>query len=162
MNRRSVIGSIVAGAVVFSAGCLSRNDADNGDGSNDTDGGGDSDGSNGQADPDEDWRDDVSFEGAVDREVYVGGRRYDFTPGSEDPIRVEEGETVGIGFTSLDHGYHAGHGIEIPAFGVSLSATVGSVDSGTFSADETGEFEAYCNVPCSDGHSRMTGTVVVE
>lgn len=109
---------------------------------------------------DEGWEADVVFED-VDREVYVEGKRYEFTPGSEEPIRVEAGETVGLAFTSVDNGYEGGHGLAIPEYDIDLRAQIRGVDSTTFVAETVGEFELFCSVYCSEGHHGMTGTIEV-
>lgn len=109
----------------------------------------------------ETWHDRVAFED-VDREVYVEAERYRFLPGTERPIRVHRAERVGIAVTALDHGYHSGHGLYVPAFDVDLQALPGGAASTTFLADESGEFEIACDVYCGAGHEEMNGTLVVE
>ena len=108
-----------------------------------------------------DWASEVQF-GDVDEEVYVEGRRYVFTPGSNEPITVSAGETIGFAFSSIDDGYNAGHGIGIDAYGVDLRTVVNGVEWTEFTAETAGEFEMYCNVYCSEHHHEMVGTFIVE
>lgn len=108
-----------------------------------------------------DWADAVEF-GDVDVEVYVEGRRYVFTPGSDEPITVSAGDAIGFAFSSIDDGYNAGHGIAIDAYGVDLRTVVNGVEWTEFTADTAGEFEMYCNVYCSEHHHEMVGTLIVE
>ncbi|WP_331235034.1 cupredoxin domain-containing protein [Natronorarus salvus] len=108
------------------------------------------------------WHSRVDFEGDVDQEIYVEARSYEFSPGSDEPVTVSLDDQVGLAMTSLDDGYHMGHGFGIETYGVEVEATRGAVDSTVFLADEPGEFEIRCTVPCSDGHTGMTGTFLVE
>lgn len=107
------------------------------------------------------WEDDVEFGEEVDEAVFVEASSYEFTPGSDDPIEVSHGATVGIAMLSTDNGYHAGHGLAIDHYQVNLSALVDQVDTVVFDADTAGEFHVWCSVPCSDGHHGMTGTFIV-
>lgn len=110
----------------------------------------------------DDWRDDVTFADA-DREVYVEAERFQFVPGTGEPIRVGVDETVGLALRSTDGGYHdGGHGLSIPAYEVGLRAPPSTVDAATFRVSEAGEFAFHCSVYCGGGHEEMGGTLLVE
>lgn len=147
MHRRSAIEAIGGTVIGAIAGCLELG-ADEGT-------------ERTSATSREGWKGDVSFSD-VDAEVYVEARSFYFSPGTETPVVVTAGETVGLAFTSLDSGYHSGHGLGIEAFGIALQAPLNYVESTTFTPDRVGEFEIRCTVYCGSGHDDMTGRFVVE
>lgn len=107
MHRRSAIEAIGGTAIGAIAGCLELGTDEGTERTSTT--------------PREGWKGDVSFSD-VDAEVYVEARSFYFSPGTETPVVVTAGETVGLAFTSLDSGYHSGHGLGIEAFGIALQA----------------------------------------
>ena len=108
----------------------------------------------------------------VDREVTVEMESFKLIPGSthkgEDPLVVQQGQTIRLRATATDNGLGSGHGLAIDAFGVNLApVTKDQEQTATFTAEEAGEYEMYCSVQCSQpgagsGHEGMTGTLVVE
>lgn len=107
--------------------------------------------------------------GDVDREIYVEADSFSFTPGSDEPIVVQQGETIEMTATALDNGIGQGHGLGIIGY---PDATLEPLykdeeKTTTFVADEAGEFQMYCTIQCSQpnagqGHSNMLGTFIVE
>lgn len=106
--------------------------------------------------------DEGDLRGDADRVIEVLGKRYEFTPGTDEPIIAERGEDLYLSFRSLDDGYHDGHGLAIDWYGIDLKAQEGKEDSTVFTADTAGEFEVRCSMYCGEGHPTMTGTFVVE
>ena len=148
MDRRTFLQYGSAGLIVGLAGCLvDVLDDDEPDKPSDADIPG--------------WAAEVDF-GDVDQEVYVEGRRYEFTPGTDEPVVVSAGDTIGFAYSSRDDGYHAGHGVGITELGIDLQTTVNGVEWTTFTPEQTGEFDMICTVPCSDNHYEMVGTLLVE
>lgn len=102
------------------------------------------------------------------RRIDVVMRSFEFEPGSDDPIVVQQGQTIKLCTTSEDDGIGAGHGLGIPAYDVNLAPVVEGVEKcTTFTADEAGEFRIECTVQCSQpgagsGHEDMIGTFIVE
>lgn len=76
-----------------------------------------------------------------------------------EEIRVKEGTKVEIMLRSVT-GTHA---LAIPDFGVkSRVIDAGESDAVEFVADKKGEFSFKCAVFCGEGHSGMTGKLIVE
>ena len=53
------------------------------------------------------------------------------------------------------------HGFAIDVFGVNQRINPMQVTTIKFTASKTGEFVAYCSVPCGEGHFDHVGTVTV-
>jgi cytochrome c oxidase subunit 2 len=119
-----------------------------------------------------DSSDSSGSSGEVDREVTVEMESFKLIPGSthkgEDPLVVQQGDTIRLRATATDNGLGSGHGLAIDAFGVNLvPVRTEQSQTTTFTADEAGEYEMYCSIQCSQpgagsGHESMTGTLVVE
>jgi cytochrome c oxidase subunit 2 len=76
-----------------------------------------------------------------------------------NPIRVEAGRPVRLELSSRD----VSHGIGIPELGVSEQIPAsGETVTAEFTPEEPGEYNFICNVYCGQGHSAMTGTLIVE
>lgn len=82
------------------------------------------------------------------REIAVDAQRFEFSP---SVINVNQGETVRLNINNLD----TTHGVRIPELGVSGNDVV------EFTASEKGTYTFYCNTFCGEGHSAMSGTIVV-
>ncbi len=76
-----------------------------------------------------------------------------------NPIRVEAGRPVRLELSSRD----VSHGIGIPELGVSEQIPAsGETVTAEFTPEQPGEYTFICNVYCGQGHSAMTGTLIVE
>lgn len=54
------------------------------------------------------------------------------------------------------------HGIGLPVFGVDKDLPAGETTVVEFEADATGQYQFFCNLYCGEGHSDMSGTLIVE
>ncbi len=118
----------------------------------------------GQVDPDnptasENFREPGMYAGDGDDtyHVYVRAWRFQFTPGSNEAIRVPAGSTVTFHVTSTD----VIHGFQIVGTNVNTMAVPGQVATVTVEFDEPGEYGIVCNEYCGGGHHGMEGTIVV-
>ncbi|WP_022793546.1 cupredoxin domain-containing protein [Marinococcus halotolerans] len=67
---------------------------------------------------------------------------------------VNAGEPVNVSLTSQE----GGHGLAIDGFDVDIQGE----GEATFTPEEPGEYNIYCNVPCGEGHADMTATLIVQ
>lgn len=81
--------------------------------------------------------------------------RFSFTPST---LNVGVGDTVVINATAKD----TTHGISIPEFGVNLVVPKGTTQTTSFVANKAGTYNFRCSVYCGEGHSDMTGTLIVK
>ena len=84
--------------------------------------------------------------------IEVQASRWQYSPGTNEPIKVKKGDHVKLTITNKD----TKHGIFIPDFGVT------GIDSVEFTADKVGTFSFQCPTMCGAGHKTMKGTIVVE
>ena len=89
------------------------------------------------------------------KEIDLTAKMWEFSPSE---IIVKKSDRVRLNINSID----VKHGISIPAFGVSEDLEPRKTTKVEFTADKSGTFEFRCNVYCGDGHSGMTGTLIVE
>ncbi len=89
-----------------------------------------------------------------EREIEVTAVQWEYTP---DPITVNQGDFVRLRITSAD----VTHGFVLPEYGINERLEPESEVIVEFVADEAGEFDFWCNVPCGRGHSGMRGTLIV-
>ncbi len=89
------------------------------------------------------------------KEFTVESSQFLFSPST---ITVSKGDVVKITLTTAD----VPHGIAIPDFGFSVKASPGQPGVGQFTADKTGTYTFFCNVPCGSGHRSMKGTLIVQ
>ena len=88
------------------------------------------------------------------KEFSVEAKQWEFIPGT---ITVNKGDTVKLKLKSTD----VVHGFLLPDFGINKRLDPGQEVEVSFTADKTGSFTFYCNVPCGPGHRDMKGTFVV-
>lgn len=81
--------------------------------------------------------------------------RFAFTPST---LNVGVGDTVVINATAKD----TTHGISIPEFAVNLIVPNGTTQTTSFVANKAGTYTFRCSVYCGEGHSDMTGTLIVK
>ncbi|MFQ5885053.1 MAG: cupredoxin domain-containing protein [Thermoplasmata archaeon] len=74
-----------------------------------------------------------------------------------DEIKLKRGETYTIRLLAID----VTHGFAVDEFNISMTFTPGHPKEVTITPTQTGTFEFYCTVYCSELHSSMRGTVVV-
>lgn len=91
---------------------------------------------------------EVAVSGDV-TEFSVEAFRFGYSP---DVVRVKLGDSVKIVVNNTDFV----HGIRFPELGVA------GMDSVEFVADTKGEFIWYCNNFCGEGHTSMSGMLIVE
>lgn len=71
---------------------------------------------------------------------------------------IQKGDKVRLVVTSTS----GTHGVAIPDFGVSVGpVSPGQEQVVEFTADQSGSFTYFCNIPCGRGHSSMRGTLNV-
>lgn len=98
---------------------------------------------------------EVSADPAV-REITLSANNWYFEP---NELRVKEGEKVRITVKSIS-GTHA---LSIPELSVKSDVVKeGESVMVEFTADKKGEFSFKCSFYCGEGHSGMTGKLVVE
>ena len=93
------------------------------------------------------------------KEFDIKAKNWNFAP---NLITVNKGDKVILHIESLDDGSGAGHGITIPAFGVSKSFRGGDLVTVEFIADKKGTFPFFCSVSYGSGHGDMKGKLVVK
>lgn len=89
------------------------------------------------------------------KEFTMTAEQWQFTPSA---IEVNEGDTVKIKITSAD----VTHGFSLPDFGIRETLNYGETVEIEFIADKKGTFTFICSVPCGQGHTEMTGTLIVK
>ena len=89
------------------------------------------------------------------KEIEVTAKQWEFIP---NPIEVNKGDKVRLKIRSLD----VTHGFALPDFGISQRLEPGKTEIVEFTADKTGSFTFFCNVPCGSGHSSMRGTLIIK
>ena len=92
-------------------------------------------------------------------EIFMTAVRSHFTP---EIIEVKKGDHVTWHITNIETAVDATHGLQIPAYNVSLSMEPGEVSSIDFVADRDGTFAWYCTEFCSALHLEMMGYLLVE
>lgn len=73
-------------------------------------------------------------------------------------INVEQGDTVTLHITSFDET----HGFELDAYGINEPVYAGKFTDITFVASKAGKFPFECSIYCGEGHSDMTGELIVQ
>ena len=89
--------------------------------------------------------------------INMTASRYEFSPGSSEPLVVDEGDKVIIRLTSLD----VTHGFAITEYGINREIAAGEVVEIEFRATKPGSFLMYCTVFCGVGHPQHKGTLHV-
>ena len=89
------------------------------------------------------------------RVIQMRAFQFGFDP---NPVIVNEGEKVKLVVTSTD----VTHGFSISEFGVNVRLFPGRPSIIDFTADKSGTYTFYCNVPCGSGHSAMRGRLIVK
>lgn len=88
-------------------------------------------------------------------EFNMTAKRFAFDP---SVINVKPGDKVKITIKSLD----VTHGFSLPEFGINENLVPGKEVVVEFTADKKGEFTFFCSVICGEGHTEMTGKLIVE
>jgi len=88
------------------------------------------------------------------KEFRIKAGQWDFNPSS---ITVNKGDNVKLILSSGD----VPHGFAISEYGINEYISSSSETSFQFKADKEGTFTFFCSVYCGDGHSGMTGTLIV-
>lgn len=88
------------------------------------------------------------------KHISMTAANFAFSPSN---ISVKKGDTVILTIT----GKEGAHGIAIPDFKISKAITEGGTVIVQFTADKTGIFNFFCNIPCGSGHKDMKGTITV-
>lgn len=88
------------------------------------------------------------------REITMVARQWSFEPGT---ITVNQGDTVKLTINSVD----VDHGFALPDFGVNERLSPGQTTNLEFVADKKGSFRFFCNVVCGQGHTSMSGLLIV-
>ncbi len=74
-----------------------------------------------------------------------------------DILTVEKGELIELQVT----GGGVEHSLSLPAFGIEVAVKPDETKSIIFTPDKVGTFPMLCSVYCGDGHSSMTGRLIV-
>jgi cytochrome c oxidase subunit 2 len=102
--------------------------------------------------PSEQNNDDVEINSVQDqnvKEIKIDAERFNFSP---DVIELEKGKKVRLVINNQD----TLHGIVIPDLGVNGNNNI------EFTPNETGTFPFYCSNYCGNGHSGMSGSIIVK
>ena len=78
---------------------------------------------------------------------------------TQDPIVIQKGDRVRLRITSSQ----GTHSLTIPE----LSLSTGAIGAGQqqileFTAEQSGTFSYFCNIPCGSGHRTMRGQLIIE
>jgi cytochrome c oxidase subunit 2 len=90
-------------------------------------------------------------------EVYVEAAQFQFTPGTQNPIRLPTNSTVTFYVTSTD----VVHGFEVAGTNVNTMVIPGQVTEMTVEFDEPATYGIVCNEYCGGGHHTMEGKLEV-
>ncbi|WP_088051931.1 cupredoxin domain-containing protein [Virgibacillus dakarensis] len=90
-------------------------------------------------------------ETATSNELSIKATNWEF---DQAEYTVKAGEEVNISFAS-DEGMH---GLAIDEFDVNIEGD----GETSFTPDKPGEYKIYCSIPCGQGHSDMTSTLIVK
>ncbi len=82
------------------------------------------------------------------KEINVDAFKFGYTP---NVLEVQKGERVRIVVNNKD----VPHGIVIPQLNLRGENEL------EFTAEQKGEFEWYCMIPCGSGHKTMRGKIIV-
>ncbi len=93
------------------------------------------------------------------QEIAVVAKKFEFSPGTSQPITVKKGVPVRL-LVTVPAG-DTDHGLSIPAFSVNANLPVGQTTKVEFTPDNTGTFPFSCSVFCGSGHGGMGGSLVV-
>lgn len=88
-------------------------------------------------------------------EISMIAKRFEFIPST---ITVNQGDKVKITITSQD----VTHGFFLPDFGINEQITPGKQTVVEFDAKAKGTYTFRCSVPCGEGHSAMSGKLIVQ
>ena len=72
----------------------------------------------------------------------------------QEEYTVDAGEPVNVSLTSQE----GGHGLAIDNFDIDIQGE----GEATFTPEEPGRYNIYCSVPCGEGHTDMTATLIVQ
>ncbi|KKP67701.1 MAG: cytochrome c oxidase subunit II [Candidatus Roizmanbacteria bacterium GW2011_GWA2_35_19] len=89
------------------------------------------------------------------KEFTMIAKQWSFDPAL---IKVKQGDKVRLKITSVD----VSHGIAIPDFDVKADLKPNVETTVDFTADKKGEFTFFCSVLCGQGHTEMSGKLIVE
>ena len=85
----------------------------------------------------------------------VIAKSWDFEPKT---IKVKKGDKVVLNIKALD----VAHGFMIPEFNIDEMLPAGKTTKVEFTPAKSGNFTFYCSWICGEGHSKMTGQLIVE
>ena len=92
---------------------------------------------------------DESIETTETKEFTIQAIRFGYSP---DTISVTKGDKVRLNIDNTD----VPHGIRIPELNLQ------GENSLEFTANQVGQFDWYCLVPCGSGHMQMKGKLIVK
>jgi len=90
-------------------------------------------------------------------DVYVEAKRYQFVPGTDEPIRVPANSTVTFHVVSDD----VVHGFEVVGTNINTMVIPGQMAEVTAEFDEPGTYGIVCNEYCGSAHHAMAGNMTV-
>src|SRR3972149_5463534 len=85
----------------------------------------------------------------------VTAKSWDFEPKT---IKVKKDDKVVLNIKALD----VAHGFMIPEFNIDEMLPAGKTTKVEFTPAKSGNFTFYCSWICGEGHSKMTGQLIVE
>jgi cytochrome c oxidase subunit II len=88
------------------------------------------------------------------KEFNITAKQYEFIPGT---ITVNKGDIVILHVKSID----VTHGFAIKEYNINKQLPPNQEVTIEFTADKTGEFTIFCNIPCGPGHPDMKGVLIV-
>jgi cytochrome c oxidase subunit 2 len=92
---------------------------------------------------------------AVDSEIKVTARKYEFSP---TVIKAKRGDRIKLVITALDRD----HGFKLEAFHIDQKLPKGEAVTIEVTADRAGTFPFECSHYCGLGHKKMKGQLTVE
>ena len=94
--------------------------------------------------------------GATVKELKIEAYNFGFRVLND--VQINKGDTVKLTVSSSE----GTHGLAMPDYNIDLSPIApGESKTIEFTADKSGTFTYFCNVPCGPGHRSMTGTLTV-
>jgi len=88
------------------------------------------------------------------RETSLIARQWEFVPST---IEVESGQPVRLIIENED----VDHGFYVPQLGIDQNLPAGETTTIEFTANQPGTYSFSCDVFCGQGHSDMTGQIIV-
>lgn len=87
--------------------------------------------------------------------IRISATDWEFSPAT---IMAKRGENVRLVITADD----GTHGFAVPALSINARVEEGQTVTVDLPTDQAGTFDAFCSVPCGEGHADMKATIIIQ